>query len=50
MHDLYKSTADAVDIIVPYLVNRGFQIVDVSTLALCKGYTLEDDGIYRMFR
>ncbi len=50
MHDLYKSTADAVDMVVPYLKNCGFQIVDVSTLARCKGYDMYAGQAYRSFR
>lgn len=50
MHDLYKSTADAVDMIVPHLIENGFQIVSVSTLAKCKGYVLQPGEKYYSFR
>jgi len=50
MHDLYESTADAVDRIVPYLIENGFQIVSVSTLAECKGYTLTPGQTYRSMK
>ncbi len=50
MHDLYKSTADAVDMIVPYLINSGFQIVSVSTLAQSKGYNMYAGQAYSSFR
>jgi len=33
MHDLYKETADAVEIVVPKLLEAGFQLVTVSELA-----------------
>jgi len=31
-HDLYKTTADAVERAIPDLVNKGFQLVTVSEL------------------
>lgn len=37
MHDLYDTTADASDIIIPALVERGFQLVTVSELATYRG-------------
>ena len=41
MHDIYDSTAEAVEIVVPELKKRGFQIMSVSELARQKGKTLE---------
>ena len=32
MHDLYPTTADACDVIIPELINRGYQLVTVSQL------------------
>lgn len=40
MHDLYKETADAVDIVVPKLIEAGFQLVTVSELSHFKGRLL----------
>ena len=37
MHDLYDSTADATEILVPELVGRGYQLVTVSELAAYRG-------------
>ncbi|MDO4269250.1 MAG: polysaccharide deacetylase family protein [Eubacteriales bacterium] len=37
MHDLYDTTADASDVIIPELINRGFQLVTVSELASYRG-------------
>lgn len=37
MHDLYDTTADASDTIIPALVERGFQLVTVSELATYRG-------------
>lgn len=36
MHDIYPSTADAVEMIVPKLVKKGYQIVTVSQLITAK--------------
>ena len=46
MHDIYQSTADAVDVIVPQLVNRGYQLVTVSELATYKKAKLQDGKTY----
>lgn len=50
MHSIYTSTADAVEILVPDLIDRGYQIVSVSELASYKGYTLETGNIYHHFK
>ena len=50
MHSIYTSTADAVEILVPDLIDRGYQIVSVSELASYKGYTLETGSIYHHFK
>ena len=36
MHNIYSATADAVEQIVPYLVNKGYQLVTVSQLVQAK--------------
>ena len=40
MHSIYETTADAVEVIVPELINEGYQLVTVSELAYYKGATL----------
>lgn len=50
MHDLYKSTADACDMIIPELTKRGYQLVTVSELAAAKGITLENGKVYTSMR
>jgi peptidoglycan/xylan/chitin deacetylase (PgdA/CDA1 family) len=50
MHDLYKSTADACDVIIPELVKRGYQLVTVSELAAAKGITLQNGTLYNSMR
>lgn len=41
MHDLYESTAEAVELILPKLKEQGYQIVTVSEMASYKGKALE---------
>ena len=50
MHDLYKSTADACDVIIPELTKRGYQLVTVSELAAAKGVALENGKLYTSMR
>ena len=47
MHDIYPSTAEAVKIIVPALIDRGFQLVTVSELYEAKEVALEAGSVYR---
>lgn len=46
MHDIYDSTAEAVEIMVPKLKERGFLIMSVSEMAEHKGKTLELNKAY----
>lgn len=46
MHDLYESTANAVEKVVPELIDRGFQLVTVSELYEARGKTLESGKTY----
>ncbi|MCM1497451.1 MAG: polysaccharide deacetylase family protein [Clostridium sp.] len=41
MHDIYDSTAEAIEILVPKLKEQGYQIVTVSEMARYKGKELE---------
>ena len=50
MHSIYNSTADAVETLVPELINKGYQLVTVSELAKYKGYTLQTGTIYYNFK
>lgn len=49
MHDLYESTADASKVIIPGLINKGYQLVTVEELALLRGVHMEAGGTYRQF-
>lgn len=46
MHDIYESTAEAVEILVPKLKEQGFLIVTVSEMAKYKGKELEKHKAY----
>lgn len=46
MHDMYISTAEAVEELVPELINMGFQLVTVSELYEVRGEALEVGNIY----
>lgn len=49
LHSIHSATADAFEILVPELLNRGYQIVTVSELAKYKGHTLSTGTIYYGF-
>ena len=48
-HDLYESTADAVELFVPELIAQGYQLVTISELAEYRGYLLEPGNAYGSF-
>lgn len=50
MHELYTSTADAVERIVPELARRGFQMVTVTEMANARGKSLQAGHLYSEFR
>ncbi len=45
-HDIYDSTADAIEILVPYLKNQGFQLVTVDQMFAAKEVKLAKGGVY----
>lgn len=47
MHDLYESTADAIEYVVPRLIDMGYELVTVDELFEKKGITLEAGVVYR---
>lgn len=49
MHDLYSATADASEVVIPELVNRGYQLVTVSELASYRGGMIPGKS-YSQFR
>lgn len=46
MHDIYSSTAEAVEKIVPELIKEGFELVTVGELMRRKGITLKAGHVY----
>lgn len=46
MHDVYSSTANALKIIIPELINRGYTFVTVSELFYYKGVELKKGKVY----
>lgn len=50
MHDLYDTTVDAVEELLPMLYARGYQVVNISELASLKGKTLEVHSVYRSIK
>lgn len=46
MHDIYSATANALNIIIPELQNKGYTFVTVSELFYYKGITLENGKVY----
>jgi len=46
MHDLYESTAEAVEYLVPELIKRGYQLVTIDELFAAKGHALEAGKVY----
>ena len=46
MHDLYETTATAVETIVPALVDAGYTLVTISELAEYKNIQMQDGKAY----
>ena len=49
MHDLYGATGDAAAVLIPELINRGYQLVTVSELAAHRG-GMQPGQVYHAFR
>lgn len=47
MHDIYSATLNAIDIVIPKLLDEGYQLVTVSDLFYYKGIELEKHKLYR---
>ncbi|MBR2751371.1 MAG: DUF4214 domain-containing protein [Clostridiales bacterium] len=50
MHDLYETTAEAVEYVVPKLIEKGFTLVTISELAEYKGIDLQAGEAYFSLR
>lgn len=49
MHDIYQPTVDSVAIVIPKLIEKGYQVVSVSEMAAARGITLENGNVYGRF-
>ncbi|MGI6732534.1 MAG: polysaccharide deacetylase family protein [Anaerovoracaceae bacterium] len=49
LHDIFETTVEATRLIVPYLIEQGYQLVTVSELAASRGITLEKGKVYSSF-
>lgn len=49
MHDLYETSADAAVVLIPELINCGYQLVTVSEMAACRGGAAPGQ-VYHSFR
>lgn len=49
MHDIYQPTVDSVAIVIPKLIEKGYQVVSVSEMAEARGITLENGKVYGRF-
>ena len=50
LHDIHETTVQAVLQVIPELVNRGYQLVTVSEMAVARGVSLENGQKYYEFR
>lgn len=50
MHDIHPSTANSLELVLPWLVENGYDILTVSELAKRKGASLNDGKAYGGFR
>ena len=49
MHDIYQSTVEACKTIIPELINRGYELVTLETLAAANGVDLQNGVTYYGF-
>jgi peptidoglycan/xylan/chitin deacetylase (PgdA/CDA1 family) len=51
MHDIYNSTVEASEIVIPELVNRGYQLVTIDELVEYRGaMLLSGEQYYNMYK
>lgn len=46
LHDVYEKTADALDILLPKLIEEGYQVTNVSQMFACRGEPIEINQKY----
>ena len=49
MHDIHSPSVDAAEVLIPRLIQAGFQLVTVSELAKYRGTVMRDGGVYASF-
>lgn len=49
MHDIHSPSVDAAEILIPKLIDAGYQLVTVSELASYRGTTMRDGSAYHSF-
>ena len=47
MHDIYEPTAEAVEIILPWLISEGYQVTCISNMFEARGEETENGHVYR---
>lgn len=50
MHDIYQSTLEAVDVLIPDMLAKGYKLVNIEELAASRGYTLNAGTTYFSFK
>ena len=48
MHDLYETTAEAAERIIPWLISEGYQVTSISKMFKARGVKVEDGKVYRI--
>ncbi|MGN0276444.1 MAG: polysaccharide deacetylase family protein [Hominisplanchenecus sp.] len=49
MHDIHSPSVDAAEVLIPRLIQAGYQLVTVSELAKYRGTVMRDGGVYASF-
>ncbi len=49
-HDIFSTSVDAIEILLPRLYSMGYQVVDVSTLSQAQNIPLQTNVVYRYLR
>ena len=49
MHDIHSPSVDAAEVLIPRLIQAGYQLVTVSELAKHRGTVMRDGGVYASF-
>lgn len=50
MHDIYETTAEACETLIPWLYEQGYKCVTIKELAASRGYELENGVTYLSFK